>query len=75
MVAIETEGGPEPAHRHPFFSQRYYNTLCLTYGSDPEKHNALVTQGRLPKILAESCRTEYERAAPSWGALLKPVEK
>lgn len=75
MAAIETDLGPDPAHGHPFFSQRYYNILCLTYGSDPEKHNVLATDGRLPKARAESCRLEYERAAYGWGALLKPVGK
>jgi len=71
MIAIETDLGLDPAHRHPFFSQRYYNTLCLMYGSDPVKHDALVTQGRLPKTRAESCRFEYERALYGWGTLLQ----
>jgi len=75
MIAVETELGPDPSHRHPFFSQRYYNTLCLTYGSDPEKHKVLVAQDRLPKARAESCRYEYERAAYAWGAVLEAVEK
>lgn len=73
MAAIESELGLNPSHRHPFFSQRYYNVLCLTYGSDPAKHGALVERGRLPKDRAESCRIEYVRAAYGWGTLLEPA--
>ena len=75
MIDIETDLKLDPSHRHPFFSQRYYNALCLIYGSDPVKHEVLVKQGRLPKTRAESCRLEYERALYSWGILLRPYEK
>ena len=72
MAKVETELGLNPAHRHPFFSQRHFNTLCLTYGSDPRKHSVLVTQGRLPEVRAESCRLEYEQAVYGWSAVLNP---
>jgi hypothetical protein len=75
MIAVETDLGLDPSLRHPFFSQRYYNTLCLIYGSDPVKHDVLVKQGRLPKTRAESCRFEYERALYGWGILLQHFEK
>jgi hypothetical protein len=75
MATLEAELGPDPAHRHPFFSQRYYNILCLTYGSDPERHEFLVKQGRLPESRAGSCRLEYLRAAHGWGTLLEPAGK
>jgi len=75
MIAVETDLGLDPSRRHPFISQRYYNTLCLIYGSDPVKHNVLVKQGRLPKTRAGSCRFEYERALYGWGILLQHFEK
>ena len=75
MAAVETELGLDPANRHPFFSQRYYNMLCLTYGSDAAQHEFLVKHGRLPESRAGSCRSEYLRAVHGWGTLLEPVEK
>jgi hypothetical protein len=70
LSAIETARGLDPARLHPYFSQRYYNMLCLAYGSDPSRHQDLVERGRLPQRRAESCRVEYLRAASGWGTVL-----
>jgi hypothetical protein len=75
LASIETEVGLEPAGPHPFFSQRYYNILCLTYGSDTEKHRFVVTEGLLPEARAKTCRVEYVRAVHGWGTLLEPFGK
>jgi hypothetical protein len=70
MATIEADGGMEASDPHPLIAQRYYNTLCLMYGADPEQHAFLVTQRRLPEARAKSCAVEYARAAYGWSILL-----
>jgi hypothetical protein len=70
LATIEADGGMEASDPHPLISQRYYNTLCLMYGADPEQHAFLVTQQRLPEARAKSCTVEYARAAYGWSILL-----
>lgn len=47
---------------HSLDSQRYYNLLCLTYGSDPQRFAGLVNRGFLPRERAERCVDEYRQA-------------
>ena len=63
------------ADEHLLREQRFYNSLCMIYGSDPEKHARIVDNGYLPKERATRCKGEYQRAVDSWINLLAPWRK
>ena len=63
------------ADEHLLQEQRFYNSLCMIYGSNPAKHDNIVTEGYLPKERAVRCQTEYQRAVDSWIILLGPWRK
>lgn len=63
------------ADEHLLSEQRFYNSLCMIYGSDAVKYENIVKQGYLPKERAVRCPTEYERTMASWQELLKPWRK
>jgi hypothetical protein len=65
---------------HSLDQQRFYNIVCLVYGSDPETYQSLVLQqtkgfmlssptGYLPKERAERCPSEYYDISRSWSTL------
>lgn len=57
---------------HAFDEQRFYNILCLIYGSDPEKYGAFVSSGNLPESRAVRCKEEYAKINKAWEKLLQP---
>ena len=57
---------------HSFSKTRFYDMLCLVYGSDPAKNRALIGPDKLPAERAVRCETEYKRAERSWLKLLAP---
>ncbi len=63
------------ADEHLLQEQRFYNSLCMIYGSDPEKHAGIVTKGYLPQERAVRCQMEYQRSVDSWINLLEPWRK
>lgn len=63
------------ADEHLLQEQRFYNALCMTYGSNPGKYESIVTEGYLPKERAVRCPTEYQRTVESWKILLEPWRK
>jgi hypothetical protein len=77
--AIESKQGDNSkrslADEHLLREQRFYNSLCMIYGSNPEKHAKIVNDGYLPKERAVRCRGEYQRAVDSWISLLEPWRK
>lgn len=77
--AIESKQGNNSersyADEHLLREQRFYNSLCMIYGSDPEKHANILKDGYLPKERAVRCRGEYQRAVDSWIKLLEPWRK
>ena len=77
--AIEAkQGTPKDrnmADEHLLQEQRFYNSLCMIYGSNPSKHTNIVTEGYLPKERAVRCQTEYQRTVESWVNLLQPWRK
>lgn len=63
------------ADEHLLGEQRFYNSLCMIYGSDTSKHDYIVSKGYLPKERAVRCPTEYQRTVDSWVNLLGPWRK
>jgi len=57
---------------HSFSKTRFYDMICLVYGSNPEKNSFMVAPTRLPRERAERCSEEYNRANRSWMKLLMP---
>lgn len=60
---------------HSLDEQRFYDTVCLIYGRDPERYKYLVQDGTLPRERAEFCGEEYERVSHAWQTLLAPILK
>jgi len=63
------------ADEHLLQEQRFYNSLCMLYGSNPDKYPVIVEKGFLPKERAVRCPTEYQRTVESWQVLLAPWRK
>jgi Putative metallopeptidase len=57
---------------HAFDGQRFYNILCLIYGSDPRKYAEFVSSGNLPRDRAQRCPDEYAKINKAWEKLLQP---
>ncbi|MBK9031991.1 MAG: hypothetical protein IPL61_11800 [Myxococcales bacterium] len=57
---------------HAFEGQRFYNIMCLIYGSDPKKYAGFVASGNLPEARAQRCQEEYGKTQRSWEKLLQP---
>lgn len=57
---------------HAFDGQRFYNILCLIYGSNPTKYGSFVSSGSLPKDRAQRCPEEYSKINKAWERLLQP---
>jgi hypothetical protein len=66
------EDNPITADEHSLDEQRFFNTTCLAYGSDPETFGVLVSEGVLPKGRAARCPFEWKRISRSWARLLEP---
>ena len=60
---------------HSLDAKRFYSTLCLVYGSDPEKYRYFLKEEDLTKEWAERCVIEYENTSRSWLLLLEPYIK
>lgn len=54
--------------------QRYYNTVCLFYGANPEGRADFAELFELPEDRAALCPEEFTLADESWGAFLYEIE-
>ncbi len=63
------------ADEHLLQEQRFYNSLCMIYGSNPAKYANILAEGFLPKERAVRCPGEYQRTVDSWMILLEPWRK
>jgi Putative metallopeptidase len=63
------------ADEHSLNQQRFYNILCLVYGSNPRAYDGLVTNGYLPEARAQRCPAEFEQKENAWNQLLAGWEK
>lgn len=50
--------------------QRYYNTVCLFYGADPNGRSRFARDMGLPMERAATCPEEFDQADHSWGRVL-----
>lgn len=57
---------------HGFDGQRFYNIMCLIYGSNPAKYAKFIKDGSLPKERAKHCPEEYAKIDKAWERLLQP---
>lgn len=57
---------------HALDEQRFFNILCLVYGSNPNKHNALLEGLDVDDRRADLCIEDYEKRADAWDRLLAP---
>jgi hypothetical protein len=76
--AIESKrasGKRNLADEHLLQEQRFYNSLCMIYGSNPAKYSKILTEGILPKERAVRCPSEYQKTVDSWVTLLQPWRK
>nr|MBA4184350.1 hypothetical protein [Acidobacteriota bacterium] len=77
--AIESKGNaPDKrnlADEHLLQEQRFYNSLCMIYGSNTEKYAYILNDNYLPKERAARCPSEYERTVDSWSDLLRKWRK
>lgn len=64
-----------PADEHLLQEQRFYNALCLAYGSNPAKFEYLTGEGYLPKERAVRCPGEYQKTVETWVKLLEEWRK
>jgi hypothetical protein len=53
-------------------AQRFFNLLCIAYGSDDKLFADLVDKGYLPKDRAEGCEGEYRQVAHAMTRLIAP---
>jgi hypothetical protein len=60
------------ADGHGTPAQRYYNLLCLAYGSDPVLFADAVEKELLPRHRAEDCAGEYKQVAYAFQTLIGP---
>lgn len=58
------------AHGVP--AQRFFNLLCIAYGSNPKAYQDVVDKGLLPKGRAEGCEYEYAQLEHAFEALILP---
>lgn len=54
---------------HSLDIQRYYNILCLIYGSDPGRFWPLVVKAEMPVPRARKCEAEYAQREKAWERL------
>jgi hypothetical protein len=60
------------SNEHGVPAQRFYDLLCIAYGSDQKVFADVVDKGFLPKERAEGCDSEYEQAAYAFKILIGP---
>ena len=63
------------ADTHSLDSQRYYNILCLAYGSDPNFFGPAMKRAQLPPERASECKWEYAQVRYALQQLVLPDEQ
>ncbi len=60
------------ADEHLLQEQRFYNSLCMIYGSNTTKYAYILEEQYLPRERALKCPQEFGRMVDSWSNLLAP---
>lgn len=60
------------ADEHALGLQRFYNVLCLVYGSAPDQYGDVVSAFPEMESRAPRCQDEYEQKVDAWTRLLEP---
>lgn len=50
--------------------QRFYNTVCIFYGADPDNREGFAQDMGLPDERADYCPDEFDQANAAWGSVL-----
>lgn len=82
MFAFESGDKPdyyefgEYIDEHSFDLQRYFSTLCLVYGSDPEKHKQLLDEVEKDYLTERKdfCIYQYQTISQNWHHYLKQAD-
>jgi hypothetical protein len=57
---------------HGLDVQRFYNVLCMAYGSEPAAYRGMVERGYLPKDRADGCEEEFAQVGFAVRRLISP---
>ena len=60
------------ADEHGLPAQRYFNVLCIAYGSHSKLYEKAITRGELPKERAAGCDEEYKMLQRAFRKLIQP---
>lgn len=66
----EAESQPAFWDTHGPDLQRYFNTVCLFYGADPDAREDFAADLELPEERAIGCEEEFALASESWNSIL-----
>ncbi|MBK3731957.1 hypothetical protein GAY29_02375 [Azospirillum brasilense] len=76
MYASEAKEAPTElkdfANEHSLPAQRFYNLMCISYGSDRKSFGDFVEKGYLPTERAELCEEEYRQVKFAYEKLVAP---
>ncbi len=53
--------------------QRFFNTVCLFYGANPDQREEFASVMELPDERAQHCAEEYEQVYDSWGSVFEEL--
>lgn len=55
--------------------QRFYNTVCVFYGADPDARADFAEDLDLPEERADTCPEEFDQARDAWGQILDEMSE
>ena len=57
---------------HALDIQRFFNVVCMLYGSDPATYSGLMQELDVPERRTDLCQQEYQQAWENWRTVLAP---
>jgi hypothetical protein len=77
MYASEARESPPKlkdfSNEHGLPAQRFFNLICISYGSDPKIFGDVIERGYLPQDRAEQCPGEYAQVKYAFEKLIRPA--